>query len=335
MCWGSGYTKKFDLSGNIRTPPKAGSPWLAAGPLASLETTGAYYCAVTAQGETLCWADTPSVQTLVPGAAFSAVRIQRSDGCGLTESGKARCWGPSLQYGTAPPEDAVFASITFARRAMCGLTTQGQVLCWGSKEDSDRLTENTPRAVFTAIDGSSEDICGLTEGGQVICWGQRSKETIEADGGSFSALSVGHDHSCALNAEGRATCWGKAAEYMEPVPDASFDAISAGLTRTCGVKAGGAALCWGAGGTGSPEAMDGPFAKAFPMGRGVCTLDTEGRFRCSPQDGPLDALEPPGELRDAAFTDIHISGQNVCGIMAKGDLVCWSEQQNTIVVPAR
>lgn len=82
-------------------------------------------------------------EAVLAGPSFSSIALGSEHSCGLTNHGRAWCWGlPVLGDGVArqgpqhdPVQvagDLVFVSIAAGELHSCGVTTAGDVYCWGA-----------------------------------------------------------------------------------------------------------------------------------------------------------------------------------------------------------
>jgi len=119
-----------------------------------------------AGGAAYCWGagiGEPSTPTLVSGGiSFVQLSAGGAHACGLTQSGKAYCWGydgdDQLGNGPGPNNSATpvavvggltFSSISAGRRHSCGTATDGTSYCWGS--DVYGALGNTFQAAFRGM----------------------------------------------------------------------------------------------------------------------------------------------------------------------------------------
>ena len=207
---------------------------------------------------------TPLVGKILPKLASG-----NRHSCAITDDGQALCWGTGGdgQLGnsqnnnqgtpvyvvdgnssTTPIEGIV--QISGGYEYTCALNIQGKVFCWGSKANGrlgDGVTNfagyrDYPVAVKTDItsdpSGDLSNIvqiaswgghtCALSSDGEVFCWGkgidgQLGNDTdssqnlpvkVVAETGSTDPLTGiiqianGGKHTCALNLDGEVSCWG-------------------------------------------------------------------------------------------------------------------------------
>lgn len=215
--------------------------------------------------------------------------------CGLTDAGKAYCWGDGEfgKLGNGSEDDQavpvpVAGNYTFTALAVgmnhtCGLTAEGAAYCWG--------------------DGQHGQLGNGTSGEGTVAL----EPTAVGGGHQFSAIAAGDNHTCGIAKDGTALCWGyggagrlgdglRRHRYL-PTPvksDSKFSAISGGHYHTCGVTTEGKAFCWGYGGHGR-------------LGTG----DT------------VRVVEPTAVAGDLEFTAVSVGEAHTCGLTKAGAVYCW------------
>lgn len=208
------------------------------------------------------------------------------------ENGTVTNRDPARSKRTAP----AIAPVSRGTEHACGLSEDGRAYCWGSNrlgqlgDDANATTGRgkatvavATRETFTAISAGANHTCALAARGVAFCWGLNLTGELgqaavadECDGFPcsrrpvrveasvrFDTLSAGFGHTCALS-DGRAFCWGRNDEgqlgsarvdescggvpcTVTPIPvlgARSFASLAAGGDHTCGVS-DGAAYCWG------------------------------------------------------------------------------------------
>ena len=104
--------------------------------------------------------------------------------------------------------ETAFASLSAGYNHACGLTETGRAVCWGLRYGE--LWPAPPEARFAELSAGFDFSCGLTYAGAIKCWGEnRYDRVIGAPAGQFQAMDVGRFHGCALDAAGAPVCWGR------------------------------------------------------------------------------------------------------------------------------
>jgi alpha-tubulin suppressor-like RCC1 family protein len=218
----------------------------------SLALGARHSCALTRDGESLCWGDgiagqlgdsaaAPRFAPVSSAGAHAFVSIAAGDKttCALDRDGAAWCWG-ELPTGSGPEFQnsprrvelsRPFVSLTVGRRFACGLTFDGFAYCWGENARAqlgvgDFLVKPTPTAVtgatrFKTLSAGFWHVCGLGTDGSAWCWGDNS----------FAALGTGD-----LTASN---------EPKRVAGTTVFQSVIAGSAHSCGIASTGATLCWG------------------------------------------------------------------------------------------
>lgn len=177
--WGSGHRATAIKTDIVRT--------------CALVAGGALYCS----GRTFA-ATVGAVPVFVDSSniVLETFDIGDAHGCGLTENGKAYCWGYNYagQLGT------------------------------GDLANSQSMRPVAGEHVFTSIDTENDWSCGLTTAGEVWCWGRNYKGTMGrtrldsspvpvrvplAPGVKAMSLTTGGG-ACIIDASRRMSCWGGA-----------------------------------------------------------------------------------------------------------------------------
>ncbi|MEX1269188.1 MAG: hypothetical protein WEA56_09325 [Balneolaceae bacterium] len=176
-CWGSGDFGNLLGQGEENRGGKK-VPGAVAGGFtfepSSISVGLDHTCALTPDGEAVCWGrgrygklgigttgDLGVIENLrVPrkvygGITFSFITTGVFQTCGLTEEGKAYCWGRNgsgqLGDGTTTMRtepvpvsgDLTFTDITVGSKHACGITTNHEGYCWGDGESGKLGTRST------------------------------------------------------------------------------------------------------------------------------------------------------------------------------------------------
>jgi alpha-tubulin suppressor-like RCC1 family protein len=177
------------------------------------------------------------------GLRFRAIEAGSYHACGLTDEGRAYCWGratlgelgrsdvprrcrsdfeePCTDIPVAVGTDLRFSTISAADAFTCALTLEGVPYCWGINKDGvygdGNITNGDPRVsriaaptTFVQLSSWGSQTCALSPAGEVYCWG----EALSADARHVAlparavSVSRGWRHTCALLADSTGYCWG-------------------------------------------------------------------------------------------------------------------------------
>lgn len=275
--------------------------------------------------------------------SFKTVRAALLYTCGLTEAGKAYCWGSNTrgelgvdsaaETPTAVATAETFTDLSAQGYFVCGLSTGKRIFCWGGNDYGqlgDTTTEHrsTPAPIigfpdFTAVSAGNRHACGLNEAGKALCWGSSE----------YGQLGTGTSGSAAMS---RMPVEVSTAEI--------FTAISAGGSHTCGLTTEGKAYCWGRNTDGQlgngnnnsetlPSAVDSEveFASLSVGDRHTCGLTKAGKAYCWGRgnsgrlgDGTSGSQSTPTAVStDKAFTMLSAASSHSCGLTEDGKAYCW------------
>ncbi len=241
-------------------------------------------CALTAA----CGRDATSPGPTVSAIARTSLALGSRFGCGLTNSGKAYCWGEG-QFGqigdgaltqrleaTAVAGGYSFATIAAGDRSVCALGDAGYAYCWGEDPSSaDFAPRAAPQRITSAL--------------------------------KFKSITVGRRYACAIATDDATYCWGENGRGQLGVGDltsrstptpitggVTFAWIGAGFFHTCGLTANGTAYCWG---DDSYATLGSEILASSPQPR---LVSTTSRF----------SLLAPGAV-------------HTCGVTKTGETLCW------------
>lgn len=224
-------------------------------------------CAVSAEGDIVCWGEKASfgqppvlaapsirgsseypascVASLGSACTASTIAVGDAHACAVTSSAALYCWmlrststGEFGQLGTGSLKlsgqvigDQKFVSVAAGGNTTCAIDSEGNAYCWGSNK------------VGQVGDGSFTD---------------RIVPTRVSGNLRFLQISVGQDHVCGVTNEKRLYCWGDNSKGQLAVgdnieravptlslPELSFTSVSAGAKLTCVIANSSRGYCVG------------------------------------------------------------------------------------------
>jgi hypothetical protein len=285
---------------------------------------GGATCAITTEGETLCWGYSASgqtgrskgLQTCTSGASsyecsshpalviaterFHRLSLGLMETCAQTKSGGGwRCWG----RGDPKPRWNTFGlpsfplELSLGLRFECAITgPEGAAWCWGiSYSGQSGPTRIGEGLSFATISGSHWHACGLTGAGEAYCWGHNF-------GGG---LGIGENE------------WRRAYEPERVDTDVRFTSLGAGSEFSCALSEAGTVYCWGSNQWGRVGAGD----SSLP-GDGLC--DHWGMTSPYYTEGPVPCSTRPIEVAGGrSYAQLSVSATHTCAIDHVGDAYCW------------
>lgn len=359
-CWGYGLNGQLGIGTETTTDSPVPVSALNA-KVRAIATGPRHACALTDEGEVLCWGDNEFGQLGDGSEANSALPVRVSGlgpgvlaiaagyyySCALTAARGVKCWGrnDSGQLGDGTFEsrsspvnvvglEARVAALSLATWHSCALTVAGQVKCWGSNGAGafgNGTYSSSPRPVTaTSLDESAVAIaaadwhtCALTSRGAVKCWGYNQDGEL-GDGTTNSS-------SRAIDVEGLGS---------------GVVALAAGHSHTCARLRTGEVRCWGGGdmdqlGNGIPTVREVP-ADVVGLGASAievataehhaCALSADGTASCWGQNfsGELgDGTARPRSIAsavagiDSPLVAIATGGEHSCAITQGNAVWCW------------
>jgi len=334
-CWG------LNGAGQVGVPPAADSCQAIPAPFSCVKQPvrvmpsyqfvqvaagGNFTCAMTADGQVLCWGSNAWGQM---GVEEPVGPCPDPDNCRVHLDGVVTPWGADVRQFNAHAG------------YMCGLDNEGLAVCWGSNDHGQLARQPVMRTLlpperisgtvaFRALGLGPQHACGVSTQGRAYCWGSNEYGQLGgagtwlscyaqpcaiqpvpvAGGMTFSAVVAGAVHSCGLRRDGRAYCWGSnqngqlgvAGPGMSTTPVAvsgghRFKALTSGLNYNCALTLAGKAYCWG-------------WRYAGALGDGYSSATGY-------------ASAPVAVSGDHTFSSIVAGGESTCGITRYGNLMCW------------
>ena len=246
---------------------------------------------------------------MLAGQTLTQISGSDSDGCALSSTGHAYCWGQNydgqLGDGSTAPSDVPVAvdtsgalagqtvtQISYGNTYACALGSSGAAYCWGlnaTGELGDGSTANS--TVPVAVDTS----------------GALAGQTV-------TQISAAGGETCVVDAAGRAYCWGNselgdgnnassdvpvAVDTSGALAGQTITQVSTGDSYVCVLDASGAAFCWG--------------------------LNSYGGLGDGTDNGSLlpVPVSTDGALAGQALSQISASYETTCAVSRAGAAYCW------------
>ena len=299
---------------------------------ASVSVGASYACALTDDGEAVCWGavDNKVARPAVAPGRYMAATDGYGHTCALTDEGDAVCWGWN-NFGQADVPDGRYTAISAGFASTCALTEAGEAVCWGTLEvprASDPQFISFLGGRYQAIATGYDGVCAVTEDGEPICaggWGLGPK----TPSGSFAAITLSWTgRACAVSDGGTVVCWPDGnREGQLDVPPGSWTTVDAGDRHICGTTDTGGVYCWGDHSGRLPGTPEGRYVAVVTSGYDTCVLTDAGRVLCAPAtsfEGEADFSLVSENLR---VLEISIGLSRVCGVTEDGAVVCWGDSE--------
>ncbi|AWV90541.1 Ig-like domain-containing protein [Bradymonas sediminis] len=333
-----------------------------------------YSCGVLSNGDAYCWGRNTTNGVLGTGNVDSGPDNQRLVG---DQSAKE----PVPVVGGVQ-----FKTIAAGYFHTCGLTDVGKAYCWGAG-DLGQLGQGAysdsaaPVAVattlrFEEIQIGEHHTCAIDTGSKLYCWGGNDVGQIGVGAGGLEnynlpqfiiddvqAIAIGANHSCGLHSIGDVYCSG-AGEFGQlgdgsntssvvPVrvstPE-TFQKIAAGRNHTCGLNERKELYCWGHNqssqlGDGgfvnrsTPVLADAPYrySEFYLGGDSTCAKDGFDKVHCwggnrfgDLGNGAANLVEPSRTLvsGDFAWLDLSLGVHHSCGQARNSTAaLCWGDNR--------
>ncbi len=277
-----------------------------------------YSCGVISNGNAYCWGQNTPDGVLGDGTTDSGTDASHNH-----NADKAQ---PTLVHGGLN-----FKMVSASIYHTCGLTNNGKAYCWGFGQNGALgsavfANSATPVAVngnyvFTDIGLGTNHTCALDTTGDLYCWGsnQNGQLGLGAGGQQFYAIpqkvpghkfvdfAMGAAHTCAISQAGPTYCWGdgtsgqlgdgnatssdQLVKVSTPEP---LVAIASGYSHVCGLGATGKMYCWG----------DNQYGQ-------------DGDGTTTQQNTPVRADST------RTYNSLEVGAGTTCGILSNGDAYCW------------
>ena len=305
-------------------------------------------CALTEEGEVVCWGDLDEGHPEVLPGTYEAVvspewyeydqtRGTRDFGaCALDQSGEVQCWEHGFGMRRVSPPGH-YTLVSASTNHMCALTADETAVCWGNNRDGQAEAPpgrfNAISAGYAAYEGDSGTSCGLTDIGRIVCWGTSFAVEDLPPGPYVKVSTRGAASGCAIGNAGNLVCWSR--DSLGDPPSGRFQDVDAGLFHTCAVTAAGEARCWGGLITllTPPDPPPGRYKKISigsetPRSIGTeyaCALTEAGQVVCWEAHAPVTTQPDPSPGRYTAVSD---GGFQTCALTEDGEATCWGWSMN-------
>ncbi|HVM15714.1 MAG TPA: carboxypeptidase regulatory-like domain-containing protein [Egibacteraceae bacterium] len=252
--------------------------------------------------------------------------------CGLTEDGRAVCWGennalagdPDTAEGiSTPPEDVRFTVVNAGYATGCGVTTARAVVCWGN----DRFSQvsEVPADEYTHVVPGRNAVCALRVDQSIACWGgdaadpQQRVVTDAPTEGAYTQVTIGNRHACALSVGQEVVCWGANGDGQIDVPAGTYSYVNVSNFSSCALRTDGTAVCWGRNQGDQQTVPEGTFTQISTGFAHVCGLRPDGTITCWGRNLEAQATPPAG-----TFTHVSAGTFHSCAMPTAGPpAMCW------------
>ena len=171
VCWGESNIVIEAITGTPEPSPRPPE-----GRFSSIDSGGAYNCALRSDGTPVCWGRNYFGEPLPPrGEKFESISLGSVHTCALRRvDGRAVCWGDNDEGESLPPPIKGLQSISSGEGHACALRADGIAICWGANYVGQASPPRSER--FTSISCGVEHTCAIRHSdGAVLCWGNDSE----------------------------------------------------------------------------------------------------------------------------------------------------------------
>lgn len=322
-------------AGDASTPSRQ---WL---PRNQIAATPMGVCALTANGELVCWGGSAQGVWSVPGGEFSEIVAYDSIFCALAD-GAPSCFEAPGEDGEVPAylPDFETTQLALSGGLACGVDADGNSFC---REFIDFVT---PPVLDAGVEVPKEGPLSVPE--DVV----------------LTQLSTGARFGCGIRAEdGEVQCWGETGNGEEcggatdvgqlSPAEGPFEQISSNRFTSCGLRRDGSLACWGAG--TDPEASlffcdvqlhldqglapsGTDFARVSVSRTQACAIHDSGAIECwglaSQVFNPETEEFVPRSLPEGPFDQVSVSDEYACAMRPDRRVECWgSPPDESLLTP--
>ncbi len=319
--------------------------------IAGVTRDGASYaCALTEEGEPVCWGPEDGLLPLpdLPAGVYSAISLDLYwvgesgyftailTACAIADGGDLVCWRGTNNDGRV--EQAVehspgnYVDAQVVESNTCVVTAGGEAKCAGWAGDGSTR--------YTGLAAGREFACAITEAGAIQCvdhglyrvsiGGDSGRSSVmqpptPTPGRRYETVSVSSPgfatYACALTDSGEADCWRSTdnkVAYPDP-PPGRYVAVSDGFGHTCALTEDGQVLCWGWNNYGQVAVPEGRYTAVSAGFASTCALNEAGEAVCWGRSLGSVPSTPPSQERYRAISTGYYGG---CVLTLQGRPVC-------------
>ena len=322
---------------------------------------GSYACALTDEGELVCWGPEDGLLPLpsLPSGGYSAVSLDLYwvdesghftailTACATTDGGDLVCWRGTNNDGrveqTVEHSPGNYVDAQVVESNTCVVTAAGEALCAGWAGDGSSR--------YTALAAGLEFVCAVTQAGGIQCAdhglyrvsiggdaGQSSvmQPPTPMPGRRYETVSVSspgsHTYVCALTDLGEADCWRSTdnkVAYSDP-PFGGYVAVSDGNGHTCALTEDRQVVCWGWNNFGQADVPEGRYTAVSAGFASTCALNEAGEAVCWGRFPAGELWTVPSQERYRAISAGYSGG---CVLTVQGIPACQSSPSPSEALP--
>ncbi len=307
-----------------------------------------------------------------PPGVLTAITVGSTHACALTEDGEALCWDIESGAGWDTPPGP-YAFIDAVGGDTCAITHDGAIVCWpagGGPFPEGRLdpSRDAPPGRYRALSWTTgEDYiegyryagptfaCAVTDGGAAACWTSQEREPTTFDRlslpdlppGSYTTVDVRHASLgwsreslgvCALTRTQGAACAmaGRVHAHALPVSThllhETYTSVAVSGDSHCALTTTGELD-----GCGAPRGAR--YVAVSPGEKHVCAVTDGGHLECWVHGsgwfahGDLRVMHPPAPV-SGGYVDVDVGHGYGCALDEARGAVCWGAVENRVEPPA-